>query len=185
MFLKLFKNVVAEDLEMLLPYVRIRMRLLDHVKIGSSVVGGVATAILKAFTAAILSPWVMLLILSGFLWSAIRSVYSFFSSKTKYMQALSSNLYFQNFANNTSALTQLVDYAETEECKELLAGLLRPVFGAEPRFHAGITRSSRGTVAAHGVRPGRGLRDSRCGAQLRRQGTPGAPPAKERNNIYH
>jgi hypothetical protein len=119
-FLKLFKNVVAEDLEMLLPYVRIQMRLLDHLKIGSSVAGGVATAILKVFTAAILSPWVMLLILAGFLWSAIRSIYSFFSSKTKYMQALSSNLYFQNFANNTSALTQLVDYAETEECKELL-----------------------------------------------------------------
>ena len=91
MFLKLFKNVVAEDLEMLLPYVRIQMRLLDHLKIGSSVMGGIATAVLKSFTAAILSPWVLLLILLGFFWSAIRSIYSFFSSKTKYMQTLSSN----------------------------------------------------------------------------------------------
>ena len=39
-FLKLFKNVVAEDLEMLLPYVRIRMKLFDRLKIGTSVVGG-------------------------------------------------------------------------------------------------------------------------------------------------
>ena len=119
-FLKLFKNVVAEDLEMLLPYVRIQMRWLDHVKIGSSVVGGIATAVLKLFTAAILSPWVLLLILLGFFWSAIRSIYSFFSSKTKYMQTLSSTLYFQNLANNTSVLTGLVDCAEAEECKEIL-----------------------------------------------------------------
>lgn len=119
-FLKLFKNVVAEDLEMLLPYVRIQMRLLDHLKIGSSVAGGIATAVVKIFTAAILSSWALVLILLGFLWSAVRSFHSFMSSKTKYMQALSSNLYFQNLANNIGAVTQLIDCAEAEECKELL-----------------------------------------------------------------
>jgi hypothetical protein len=75
---------------------------------------------LKIFAAAILSPWVLLLILLGFFWSAIRSIYSFFTSKTKYMQTLSSHLYFQNLANNTSALTELVDSAEGEECKEIM-----------------------------------------------------------------
>ncbi|MHB8972510.1 MAG: DUF3754 domain-containing protein [Pirellulaceae bacterium] len=120
MFLKLFKNVVAEDLEMLLPHVRIRMRLIDHLKIGSSVAGGVATAALKVFTAAILSPWVLLLVISGCLGSALRAVFSFLSCKTKYMQTISSNLYFQNLANNTSAIVNLIDCAEAEECKELL-----------------------------------------------------------------
>jgi hypothetical protein len=119
-FLKLFKNVVAEDLEMLLPYVRIRMRLFDHLKIGSSVAGGVATASWKVFTATILSPWLLLLVLAGFSVAATRGILSFLSSKTKYMQALSSSLYFQNLANNTSALAHLVDSAEAEECKELL-----------------------------------------------------------------
>jgi hypothetical protein len=119
-FVKLFKNVVAEDLEMLLPYVRIRMRLFDHLKIGSSVAGGVATACWKIFTATILSPWLVLLAVSGFIGAAVRGVVSFLSSKTKYMQALSSSLYFQNLANNSSALTHLVDAAEAEECKEML-----------------------------------------------------------------
>ena len=119
-FLKLFKNVVAEDLEMLLPYVKIRMRLLDHVKIGSSVAGGVVTAGGKAVAAAIFSPWVFLLILTGFIGAIIRGVFSFFSNKTRYMQALSTSLYFQNLANNSSALAYLVDAAEAEECKELL-----------------------------------------------------------------
>lgn len=119
-YLKLFKNAVAEDLEMLLPYVRIRMRMFDHLKISSSVAGGVATAASKAFTAAILSPWMFLLILSGFTGAFARGVFSFFSQKTRYMQALTASLYFQNLANNSSVLAHLVDCAETEECKELL-----------------------------------------------------------------
>lgn len=119
-FLKLFKNVVAEDLEMLLPHVRIRMRPLDHLKIGSSLAGGAATAAWKALTAAILSWWVFLLVMSGFVGACVRGVFSFVSSKTRYMQALTNNLYFQNLANNTSALAHLVDTAEAEECKELL-----------------------------------------------------------------
>jgi hypothetical protein len=119
-FLKLFKSVVVEDLEMLLPYVRIRMRLLDHLKIGSSVAGGVATASWKAFTASVLSPWLLLLVMSGFVGAAIRGLFGFLSSKTKYMQTLSSNLYFQNLANNASALAHLTDCAESEEHKELL-----------------------------------------------------------------
>ena len=120
MFIKLFKNVVAEDLEMLLPYVKIRMRLLDHLKIGSTLAGGVATAGWKAFTVAALSPWLFLTILSGFVGATVKGVFSFFSSKAKYMQALTASLYFQNLANNGSALAHLVDAAEAEECKELL-----------------------------------------------------------------
>lgn len=120
-FIKLFKNVVAEDLEMLLPYVQIRMRVLDHLKIGSSVLGGVATALWKVVTAAFLSTWVFVLVMGGFATALVRGVFSFQSSKTRYMQALSSSLYFRSLANNSSALAHLVDAAEDEECKELLA----------------------------------------------------------------
>jgi hypothetical protein len=118
--LKVFKNVVAEDLEMLLPHVRVRMRLTDHLKVGSSVAGGVATAVWKAFTAAILSPWLFLSVLTGCTLAAVKGVFSFLSNKTKYLQALTSNLYFQNLASNASAMAYLVDAAEAEECKELL-----------------------------------------------------------------
>jgi hypothetical protein len=119
-FLKLFKNVVVEDLEMLMPYVQVHMRLIDHLKIGSSVIGGVATAFWKIFTAAILSPWLFLLVMFGFTGAFIRGITSFVSNKTRYMQTLTANLYFQNLANNGSALAHLVDAAEVEECKELL-----------------------------------------------------------------
>jgi Protein of unknown function (DUF3754) len=119
-FLKLFKNVVAEDLEMLLPSVRIYMRLFDKAKVGWSLGGGVATAAWKAFSVAIVSPWVLLGILLGFAGALIQGVSSFSSSRARYVQKLTKNLYFQNLANNDSMLAHLVDSAEAEECKELL-----------------------------------------------------------------
>jgi len=118
--LKLFRNVVVGDLKMMLPGVRILMRWFDRIKIGSTVAGSLATAGWKAFTAAILSPVLFLIVLAGFAGAFVKGLFSFFNSKTRYMQALSSNLYFQNLANNTSALALLVDAAESEEAKELL-----------------------------------------------------------------
>ena len=117
--LKLFKNIVAEDLEMVLPRVRVRMRLVDGLKIGSSLAGSVATAGWKAIAAAF-SPWLFMTMLGTFLGAMIRAVFSYMASKTRYMQLLSSNLYFQNLANNASVLAHLVDSAEAEESKEML-----------------------------------------------------------------
>jgi len=118
--LKLFKNVVAEDLEMVLPQVRIQMRWMDRVKIGSSMAGSLITAAWKAFTAAFLSPVIFLLVLVGLTSAAVKGILSFLASKTRYMQALTANLYFQNLANNSSAIGLLVDAAEAEEVKEIL-----------------------------------------------------------------
>lgn len=118
--LKVFKNVVAEDLEMLLPYVRICMRWIDLLKIGSSAAGSVATATWKLFTAAILSPLLFGLVLAGFITATVKASLSFFASKTRYLQRLTSNLYFQNLANNRSALALLFLSAEAEEVKEIL-----------------------------------------------------------------
>ncbi len=119
-FLKLFKNVVAEDLEMLLPYVRIRMKMFDRLKIGTSVLGGLATASWKAWTAAVLSPWVLVAVGAGFAGTCVNGVTNFVASKTRYIQKLTSSLYFQNLANNQSMLAHVVDSAEGEQCKELL-----------------------------------------------------------------
>ena len=118
--LKLFKDIVAEDLEMILPRVRVRMHWVDGLKIGSSVAGSVATAAWKAFTTALLSPWLFLIMLCTFLIAMIRAFFAYITSRSRYMQALSANLYFQNIANNASALSCLVDAAEAEETKELL-----------------------------------------------------------------
>ena len=118
--LKLFKDIVAEDLEMILPRVRVRMRWVDGLKIASSVAGSLATAAWKALTEALFNPVLFLLMLATFLAAMIRALFAYTTSRSRYMQALSANLYFQNIANNASALACLVDAAETEETKELL-----------------------------------------------------------------
>jgi len=118
--LKIFKNVVAEDLETILPHVRICMRWFDMLKIGSSAAGSVATAAWKIFTAAFLSPFLFALVLTGFVTATVKASLSFFAHKTKYLQRLTSNLYFQNLANNRSAIALLAASAEAEEVKEIL-----------------------------------------------------------------
>lgn len=118
--MKLFKDIVLEDLKMTSPEVRIQMKLLDKLKVGGTVVGGLATPIVKLLTAAIISPVVLLVVAVGFVGAFFKGVFSFLTSKTKYMQTLSSSLYHKNLANNVSALTRLVDAAEAEEIKELL-----------------------------------------------------------------
>ena len=117
--MKLFKDIVLEDLKMTSPEVRIQMKLFDKLKVGGSVVGGLATPIIKILTAA-LNVTALIIIVAGFVGALLKGVFSFFTSKTKYMQTLSSSLYHKNLANNVSALTRLVDAAEAEETKELL-----------------------------------------------------------------
>jgi hypothetical protein len=119
-FVKLFKNVVAEDLEMLLPYVRIRMKMFDRMKIGTSVVGGLATASWKACNATEMSPYVLLALGAGFAGACINGLTNFVASKTRYIQRLTASLYFQNLANNQSMFAHVIDSAEGEQCKELL-----------------------------------------------------------------
>ncbi len=153
-FIKLFKNVVAEDLEMLLPYVRIRMKLFDRLKIGTSVVGGLATASWKAWTAAVLSPWVLLVVGAGFTGACVNGVTNFVASKTSYIQKLTFSLYFQNLANNQSMLAHMIDSAECEQCKESAVGLLPALRGAGPRLRPPTSQPPRGAMARSAVRRG-------------------------------
>ena len=133
------------------------MRLLDHMKISSSVAGGVVTASWKAFAAAVLSRWMFLLLMFSFMGAAIRGVFSFFSSKTRYMHALAANLYFRTLANNSSVLTYLLDSAEAEECKETLLGYYLLFVERGQALTPGGTRSARGGLAADGVQAGGGF----------------------------
>ncbi len=118
--LKLFKDVVLEDVKMIAPRVRVQMRMFDKLKIGSTVAGSLFAPIFKLVMAAAFNTVLFAIVLAGCVGAFMKGVFSFLSSKTKYMQALSTSLYFQNQANNASVLTRLVDAAEAEEAKELL-----------------------------------------------------------------
>jgi len=124
-YLKLFKNIPQDDLEMMFPNTKVAFKLLDKLKIGltagGGTVAGLASAIPKVLlvtTAAALNPIVLLTTLAGIIGLLVRQVTKIFHQRNEYMMTLAQNLYFHNLANNRGVLTLLVDRAEEEDIKE-------------------------------------------------------------------
>jgi len=121
-FIKLFKDIPQSDLEMIFPNTRIRMRLLDKLRLsitgGGGTIGGIIATAGKLASA--LDPMTIILAISGFVGVLWRQISNIFSQRTKYMAALNQHLYYYNMDNNRGALAHIVDLAEVEECKETI-----------------------------------------------------------------
>lgn len=142
MILKRFSNIPRDDLEMLFPLSRIRMRTIDKLVIGvPAVVSGIIVAATKlaavvGLVAALVLFWLGIhhdrptidgAKLVG-LAAGIAAVVSFVfrqylkykNRRMEFMKTLTENLYFRNLDNNAGVLTALVDEAEAEEVKEAI-----------------------------------------------------------------
>lgn len=124
-YLKLFKNIPQDDLEMLFPNTKVTFKLLDKLKLGLTAGGGTVAGLFgivpKLFAAAtLLNPITLLTTLAGFIGLIVRQITKFFNQRNEYMMTLAQNLYFHNLANNRGVLTLLVDRAEEEDTKEEL-----------------------------------------------------------------
>lgn len=140
--LKLFKNIPKADVEMLFPNTVIRMRLTDKLIIGiPAFFSGVIALTTKVGSSlillgAILGFWLgfrsepvsitqaeLVVIATGagavgaYLWKQFNS---FKNRKIRFMKALTENLYFKNMDNDIGVLTNIIDYAEESECKEVI-----------------------------------------------------------------
>ena len=118
--LKLFKEIVIEDLKMTWPNIRVLMRPVDRAMIAASALGGIFTPLWKLLVAVTLSPYVVATVVFGCLSAMVRAIWGFFSCKENYVKTLTHNLYYQNLGNNLSALARLIETAEAEELKEAL-----------------------------------------------------------------
>jgi hypothetical protein len=140
MIVKLFQNVPLNDLEMVLPNVRVGMRRIDKWFIGiPAAVSGIIVIATK-----LLAPIGLILLLLGF-WLGItddpvtinqtalvsagagmvafggyfvRQVTKFKNRKIQFMKALSENLYFRNLDNDAGVFHHLLDAAEEAEATE-------------------------------------------------------------------
>jgi hypothetical protein len=131
-FLKLFKDIPTMDLEMLLPGTRIKMPLLDRLRLSGSGLGSLGYVIFKlssvsfkAFTTALFGGGMLGLVtlytpLALILGYAYKTYASFSTTKQSYMLQLSQSLYFQNLDNNAGVIHRLLDAAEEQETRELL-----------------------------------------------------------------
>lgn len=139
-FVKLFKDIPVMDLEMLLPGTRIKMPLLDRVRLGGTGLGSLGYVVFKLQTMAspllkalglvatgaafgeqgvvgLIALYTPLALIGGY---AYRTYASFNTTKRSYQLQLSQSLYYQNLDNNAGVLHRLRDAAEEQEVREAL-----------------------------------------------------------------
>jgi hypothetical protein len=119
--LKLFKDIPISDLESLLPHARVKMGPREMLKLVASGGGAVWTIALKLITTGLAAAGALLYVLAvplaGLSWKTFsnykRAIKDRDSERTK-------NLYFQNLANNASAIHMLASAVGQAEVKEAL-----------------------------------------------------------------
>ncbi|MBI4568827.1 MAG: DUF3754 domain-containing protein, partial [Planctomycetes bacterium] len=138
-YLKLFKDVPKDDLEMLFPNVAVRMKGIDKVKISMPMLLGLITVGWKSagvILAAIgiqkaaekgsetgqVGWYAVGLVLAAVIGYLVKSIRGYFAARTKYRATLAESLYFLNLDNNAGVFQHLVDQAEEQEVKEAVLG---------------------------------------------------------------
>ena len=126
-YLKLFKNIPKQDIDMLLPGTSFRMSLLDHGKIILPTVSGLLMAIAKVFTGAVIFAFTtvfkffaFIAFVGGMLGYGVKSVLGYLQTKNNYQLSLTRNLYYQNLDNNAGVLFRVLDEAEEQEIREAI-----------------------------------------------------------------
>ena len=135
-FLKLFKDIPQMDVEMLFPGTRVKMPLLDRIKLGGSTLSTIGYVLWKlqsvsigalvgfltgsakvGITAGVIALYApaALLLTYGY------KTYAYFQvTKQTYQLQLAQSLYYQNLDNNAGVLYRMLDEAEDQEVREVL-----------------------------------------------------------------
>jgi hypothetical protein len=133
-YIKIFKNIPKQDLDMLLPSSQFRMTLLDRGKILLPTLSGLAITIAKIVkgalfvaTAGFYGTLALLGLIGGTIGYGVKSFLGYLRTKDKYQLNLTRSLYYQNLDNNAGVLYRLLDEAEEQEFREavLAYALLR------------------------------------------------------------
>ena len=126
-YLKLFKNIPKQDIDMLLPCGNFRMSWLDHGKVIVPTMSGFTMAVAKGATAAIGALfhgfWGLIAFLGfvgGTAGYGVKSFLGYLRTKDKYQLNLTRHLYYQNLDNNAGVMFRILDEAEEQECREVI-----------------------------------------------------------------
>jgi hypothetical protein len=119
-YMKIFKNVPHNELRMLFPNVRVKLKSLDKIKMGvlggGSVVAGTSSFLAKI--TSFIDPISILLALGAYgalLWRQIKGI---IFHRTQYMAKLAKKLYTNSLGNNECALNHIIKAAIESESKE-------------------------------------------------------------------
>jgi hypothetical protein len=120
-YLKLFKNIPRNDVEMVFPNTRVKFRLFDKLRLGLTASGGLGMGAVGAagkLAVAASNPIVAMGAVLGLGGVAFRQTMSFLNQKQRYMVVMAQNLYFHSMADNRGVLIKLADRAAEEDVKE-------------------------------------------------------------------
>lgn len=127
-YLKLFKDIPKLDLEMLLPGARLQMPFSQRLKLTGSLLSSVGfilwkviidmqTLVMGLLHRNPLVFWGPLSLACGY---GYRQYTGYQSTRQSYSLMLTRSLFYQNLGNNQGVLTQLLDAAEEQECREAI-----------------------------------------------------------------
>ncbi len=119
-YLKLFKNIPIDDLEMIFPNTQVRFRFFDKLKLGGGAGFGVGAGVYGAATkvALLTNPVTAVPAVAGFGAILFRQVMNFMNQKQRYLVVMAQNLYFHSMADNRGVMIKLADRAAEEDVKE-------------------------------------------------------------------
>jgi hypothetical protein len=126
-YLKVFKDIPRQDLEMLLPGSRVRMSYIDQAKVWVPTISGLSMTGWKAMQGAMTVAAVgmagmaaFLGVVAGLLGLGARSLFGYLRTKEKHQLTLTQSLYYRNLDNNAGVLFRLLDEAEEQEFREAI-----------------------------------------------------------------
>lgn len=122
-YLKMFRNVPKQDLELIFPNCKVRMSLFDKLKILLPLIFGLGVVSIQLLN--VLGD-ISLFILGGmafaFVGYAIKSYISYKNTLLKYTKTLAQGLYFKILGDGYSVIHHLTNAAEEEDTEEALLG---------------------------------------------------------------
>ncbi|MFN3869279.1 MAG: TMEM143 family protein, partial [Hyphomicrobiaceae bacterium] len=120
-YMKLFKNIPRNDLEMIFPNTRVKFRMMDKVKLGLTSAGGLGMGVAGAagkIALAVSNPVGAATAVAGLGAVVGRQVIGFMNQKQRYMVVMAQNLYFHSMADNRGVMIKIADRAAEEDVKE-------------------------------------------------------------------
>jgi Protein of unknown function (DUF3754) len=129
-YLRMFKNVPQQDVDMMLPATGIRMNWLDHSKIvlpsvyamGMTISRVLRNVLLLTFV-GIFKGFAMVVVILFAIGFGFKSLFtSTLNTRRRYLLSMAQNLYYQNLDNNAGVIMRLLEDGEQQEaCEAILA----------------------------------------------------------------
>lgn len=143
--IKLFKDIPDEDIEGLLPHAEVDMGIMDRLVVfgsGAGALGSTASKLLGVFTGVAALGQLVWVLLVGLISLAVKTFLGYRRARKTRDSQRTQHLYFQNLANNASALQMLAVSIAQEEFKEaLLAYVFCHAAQDAPRDEQGLDRA--------------------------------------------